>query len=109
MNGLYNVLEVARCFGCSVFSPSSIAVFGYSTPADNTPQDTIQRPNTMYGLTKVTGELLCDYYFNKFGVDVRGVLTLELFPMRRCRAAEQLTTPSKFSMKQSEKNALFVP
>lgn len=73
INGLYNVLAVAHCSGCSVFSPSSIAAFGPSTPADNTPQDTIQRPNTIYGVTKVAGELLCDYYFKKFGVDVRGV------------------------------------
>lgn len=73
MNGLYNVLEVAREEDCSVFTPSSIAVFGDSTPKDNTPQDTIQRPNTMYGVTKVAGELLCDYYYHKFGVDARGV------------------------------------
>jgi len=73
MNGLYNVLEVAREEGCSVFTPSSIAAFGDSTPKDNTPQDTIQRPNTMYGVTKVAGELLCDYYFHRFGVDTRGV------------------------------------
>ncbi|MBZ2173699.1 L-threonine 3-dehydrogenase [Schnuerera sp. xch1] len=73
MNGLYNILEVAREEGCSVFTPSSIAVFGDSTPKDSTPQDTIQRPNTMYGVTKVAGELLCDYYYHKFGVDTRGV------------------------------------
>ncbi|HSH36704.1 L-threonine 3-dehydrogenase [Schnuerera sp.] len=73
MNGLYNVLEVAREEGCSVFTPSSIAAFGDSTPKDNTPQDTIQRPNTMYGVTKVAGELLCDYYYHKFKVDTRGV------------------------------------
>lgn len=73
MNGLYNVLEVAREENCAVFTPSSIAVFGSSTPKDNTPQDTIQRPNTMYGVTKVAGELLCDYYYYKFGVDTRGV------------------------------------
>ena len=73
MNGLYNVLEVARQENCSVFTPSSIAAFGPSTPKDNTPQDTIQRPNTMYGVTKVAGELLCDYYYQKFGVDTRGV------------------------------------
>lgn len=73
MNGLYNVLEVARAENCSVLTPSSIAVFGDSTPKDNTPQDTIQRPSTMYGVTKVAGELLCDYYFHKFGVDTRGV------------------------------------
>lgn len=73
MNGLYNVLEVARAENCSVFTPSSIAVFGDSTPKDNTPQDTIQRPSTIYGVTKVAGELLCDYYFHKYGVDTRGV------------------------------------
>jgi nucleoside-diphosphate-sugar epimerase len=73
INGLRNVLEAARQCGCSVFAPSSIAAFGPSTPKDNTPQDTIQRPNTIYGVTKVAGELLCDYYFKKFGVDVRGV------------------------------------
>lgn len=73
MNGLYNVLEAARIGSCSVFVPSSIGAFGPSTPLDDTPQDTIQRPNTMYGVTKVAGELLCDYYFSKFGVDVRGV------------------------------------
>lgn len=73
MNGLYNILEVAREENCAVFTPSSIAAFGPSTPADNTPQDTIQRPNTMYGVTKVAGELLCDYYYQKFNVDTRGV------------------------------------
>ena len=73
MNGTYNVLEVAREQGIAVFTPSSIAAFGAGTPADNTPQDTIQRPNTMYGVTKVAGELLCDYYYWKFGVDTRGV------------------------------------
>lgn len=73
MNGLYNVLEVAREENCAVFTPSSIAAFGDSTPKDSTPQDTIQRPNTMYGVTKVAGELLCDYYYHKFGVDTRGV------------------------------------
>lgn len=73
MNGLYNCLEVARETGAMVFTPSSIAAFGPSTPADLTPQDTIQRPTTIYGVSKVAGELLCDYYFNKFGVDTRGV------------------------------------
>jgi len=73
MGGLFNVLEVARETGVSVFTPSSIAAFGPSTPADNTPQDTIQRPTTMYGVTKVSGELLCDYYYLKYGVDTRGV------------------------------------
>ena len=73
INGLYNVLEVAREFNCAVFTPSSIGAFGPTTPLDNTPQDTIQRPNTMYGVTKVSGELLCDYYYKRFGVDTRGV------------------------------------
>ena len=73
INALYNVLEVAREYGCAVFTPSSIGAFGASTPFDNTPQDTIQRPSTMYGVTKVAGELLCDYYFKRFGVDTRGV------------------------------------
>ena len=73
LNGLYNVLEVARENDMQVFTPSSIAAFGPSTPPDNTPQDTIQRPNTIYGVTKVAGELLCDYYYTRFGVDTRGV------------------------------------
>jgi len=70
---LYNVLEVARQYKNAVFTPSSIGAFGPSTPPDNTPQDTIQRPTTMYGVTKVTGELLCDYYYYRFGVDTRGL------------------------------------
>ncbi|MCP4711423.1 MAG: L-threonine 3-dehydrogenase [Planctomycetes bacterium] len=73
VNGLYNVLEVAREYKCAVFTPSSIGAFGPSTPLDNTPQDTIQRPSTIYGVTKVAGELLCDYYYKRFDVDTRGV------------------------------------
>jgi nucleoside-diphosphate-sugar epimerase len=73
INGLYNVLEVAREHKCAVFTPSSIGAFGPTTPLDDTPQDTIQRPNTMYGVTKVSGELLCDYYYKRFQVDTRGV------------------------------------
>jgi len=73
INGLYNVLEVARENKCAVFTPSSIGAFGPNTPKDKTPQDTIQRPTTMYGVTKVAGELLCDYYHKRFGVDTRGV------------------------------------
>ena len=71
--GFYNVLEAARELNLAVFFPSSIAAFGPSTPADNTPQDTIQRPTIMYGVTKVAGELLGDYYALRFGVDVRGL------------------------------------
>jgi nucleoside-diphosphate-sugar epimerase len=73
VNGLYNVLEVARENNCAVFFPSSIGAFGPTTPLDDTPQDTIQRPTSMYGITKVTGEMLCDYYYMRFGVDTRGV------------------------------------
>ncbi len=73
MGGLVNALEAARELNCKFFTPSSIGAFGPSTPKDNTPQDTIQRPTTMYGVNKVAGELLCDYYHQKFGVDTRGV------------------------------------
>lgn len=73
MGGLFNVLEVAREAGCAVFTPSSIAAFGPDTPRDQTPQDTLQRPKTMYGVTKVAGELLSDYYHKRFGVDTRSV------------------------------------
>ena len=73
MTSLEAVLEVAREQGCAVFTPSSIGVFGPDTPKDPTPQDTVMRPATMYGITKVAGELLCDYYHRRFGVDTRGV------------------------------------
>lgn len=73
MGGLYNTLEVAREHGCAVFTPSSIGSFGKSTPHIMTPQDTIQRPETIYGVTKVSGELLSDYYAKRFGVDTRSV------------------------------------
>ncbi|MFN6833857.1 L-threonine 3-dehydrogenase [Enterococcus hirae] len=73
MVGLVNALEVAREFKLKFFTPSSIGAFGPNTPKDETPQDTLQRPITMYGVTKVAGELLCDYYYTKYGVDTRGV------------------------------------
>jgi len=74
MNSLYYVLEIARELRLSrIFWPSSIAVFGSTSPRDNTPQDTVMIPGTMYGVTKVAGELLCNYYFHKYGVDVRSV------------------------------------
>lgn len=73
MGGLVNALETARELRCQFFTPSSIGAFGPTTPKDNTPQDTIQRPTTMYGVNKVSGELLCDYYYYKFGVDTRGL------------------------------------
>jgi nucleoside-diphosphate-sugar epimerase len=73
MDGLYNILETARQYRCQVFFPSSIGAFGPSTPREHTPQATVQRPTTIYGVTKVAGELLCDYYASRFGVDVRGL------------------------------------
>ncbi|MBQ6309040.1 MAG: NAD-dependent epimerase/dehydratase family protein [Prevotella sp.] len=73
IDGLWNVLEVAREQKCAVFTPSSIGSFGDNTPHDDTPQDTIQRPKTIYGVSKVTTELLSDYYFHKYGVDTRSV------------------------------------
>ena len=73
MSSLEAVLEVAREQRCAVFTPSSIGVFGPDTPKHLTPQDTLMRPATMYGITKVAGELLCDYYYHRWGVDSRGV------------------------------------
>ncbi|MBQ0164953.1 MAG: NAD-dependent epimerase/dehydratase family protein [Bacteroidales bacterium] len=73
IDGLWNVLEVARENGCAVFTPSSIGSFGPGTPKVNTPQDTVQRPRTIYGVSKVTTELLSDYYYIKYGVDTRSV------------------------------------
>ena len=73
IDGLMNVLEVARKHGFAVFTPSSIGSFGPETPSVKTPQDTIQRPRTIYGVSKVTTELLSDYYFHKYGVDTRAV------------------------------------
>ena len=74
MDGLHNVLEAARLNGVErVFWPSSIAVFGPQTPKDQVPQDTVMRPTTIYGVCKVAGELLCDYYVHKYALDVRGV------------------------------------
>ena len=68
-----NALEVSRALNLQFFTPSSIGAFGPTTPKKDTPQETLQRPTTMYGVNKVAGELLCDYYFNKFGLDTRGV------------------------------------
>lgn len=73
LDGLRNVLEVAREASCSVFFPSSIGAFGPETPSVKTPQVTIQRPRTLYGITKVAGELLCDYYHRRYGLDTRGL------------------------------------
>ena len=73
VQGLLNVLDIASSYRCAVFFPSSIGVFGVTTPKNNTPQDTIQRPSTIYGISKLSGELLCDYYYHKYNLDVRGI------------------------------------
>lgn len=73
VTSLSNVLEVARENVCAVFAASSPAVFGPGAPRDNTPQDTILRPVSIYGVSKVAGELLCDYYHGRYGVDTRGL------------------------------------
>src|SRR5699024_8198322 len=78
MGGLINALEVARELDLKFFTPSSIGSFGPTTPKDGTPQDVIQRPTTMYGINKVAGELLCDYYHERFGLDTRGLRFPEL-------------------------------
>ena len=73
MGALLNSLNIAKEFNCAVFTPSSIGAFGENTPHHMTPQDTVMRPNTIYGVCKVSGELLSDYYYTKFGVDTRSV------------------------------------
>ncbi|MEZ7873924.1 MAG: NAD-dependent epimerase/dehydratase family protein [Bacteroidales bacterium] len=73
MGALLNSLEIAKEYKCSLFTPSSIGAFGKDTPHKDTPQDTIMRPNTMYGVCKVSGELLSDYYYSRFEVDTRSV------------------------------------
>jgi nucleoside-diphosphate-sugar epimerase len=85
MGSLYNILEAARKKSLRIFWPSSIAVFGPTAPRINTPQETVLIPGTMYGVTKVAGELLCNYYFIKYGVDVRslrypGIISSEVLP-----------------------------
>jgi nucleoside-diphosphate-sugar epimerase len=73
VNGLVNVLETARQYKCALFFPSSIGAFGPDTPRKRTPQVTIQRPTTMYGVTKVVGEMLCEDYHRRFAMDTRGL------------------------------------
>lgn len=73
MGALMNSLEVARQHHCALFTPSSIGAFGPNSPKDGTPQDTIMQPTTIYGICKVTGELLGNYYHTKYGVDTRSV------------------------------------
>ena len=73
MGALLNSLNIAQEYHCSIFTPSSIGAFGENTPHYKTPQDTVMRPNTIYGVCKVTGEMLSDYYHSRFGVDSRSV------------------------------------
>lgn len=73
MGALLNSLTLAKEFNAAIFTPSSIGAFGVNTPHDNTPQDTVMRPDTIYGVCKVTGEMLSDYYHSRFGVDARSV------------------------------------
>lgn len=74
MEGLFTVLDIAREIkNLKIFWPSSIAVFGPTTPKQNAPQHTIMEPTTVYGISKQTGERWCEYYFNKFGIDVRSI------------------------------------
>ena len=73
IGALLNSLNLAKEYNCAVFTPSSIGAFGKNTPHHMTPQDTVMRPNTIYGVCKVTGELLSDYYHSRFGVDARSV------------------------------------
>ncbi|MBR1957700.1 MAG: NAD-dependent epimerase/dehydratase family protein [Tidjanibacter sp.] len=73
MGALMNSLEIAREYGCALFTPSSIGAFGGEFPRDNTPQDVVMQPDTIYGVCKVTGELLGNYYHSRFGVDTRSV------------------------------------
>lgn len=73
VNGLKHVLDLAKDHKLKVFWPSSIAAFGPTTPKQDVPQNTILEPTTIYGVTKVTGELLCQYYFLRYGVDVRSL------------------------------------
>ena len=86
LNGLLNVLEVSKDHNIDrIIWPSSIAAFGPSTPRINTPNETILDPNTMYGITKVTGELLATYYFRKYNLDIRsvrlpGIISSEIYP-----------------------------
>ena len=101
MGALNNSLEVARQHHCALFTPSSIGAFGPSSPKDGTPQDTIMQPTTIYGICKVTGELLGNYYHHKYGVDTRSVRSRASYRASRCPAAARPTTPWRFTTRPS--------
>ena len=92
LGGLMNLLEIARELHFQLFTPSSIGSFGPATPKDNTPQDTIQRPTSMYGVTKVAGELLCDYYYKNTASIREASDSPASFRTSRFPAAERPTT-----------------
>lgn len=101
MGALNNSLEVARQHHCALFTPSSIGAFGPSSPKDKTPQDTIMQPTTIYGICKVTGELLGNYYHHKYGVDTRRCVSRASYRASRCPAAVRPTTPWRFITRRS--------
>lgn len=101
IGALMNSLEVARQYNCALFTPSSIGAFGPSSPKDKTPQDTVMRPTTMYGVCKVTGEMLGDYYHSRFGVDTRSVRFPGLISNVTLPAAVRPTTPWRSTTKRS--------
>ncbi|WP_369425950.1 NAD-dependent epimerase/dehydratase family protein [Cytobacillus pseudoceanisediminis] len=103
-----NALETARECSAQFFTPSSIGAFGPSTPKDNTPQDTIHRPTTMYGVNKVAGELLSDYYYYKFGVDTRGLRFPGLISYVTPPGAERLITLLRSTMKRLKMAAILL-
>ncbi len=74
MNGLFNVLEIGRSFELSkIYFPSSIAIYGPNTPRDYTPQNAYFDPSTVYGISKLTGEMWSEYYYHRYGLDVRSL------------------------------------
>lgn len=100
MQGLLNVLEIAREESIKkLYWPSSIAVFGPTSPKINCPQQTIIEPTTVYGISKYAGEFWCNYYFNKYGVDVRVFAIRGSFPTNQNRVVEPLIMRSKYFMK----------
>ena len=100
MESLFNLLNLAKAKKISkLFWPSSIAVFGPTTPKVSTPQETVMEPTTVYGISKQSGERWCEYYFNKYGVDVKVFAILELLAGRQNQEEEQQIMPLKSIMR----------